>query len=103
MFTQSLLSDLPILAPTVSPSAAIRAGTGAEAVRGLLPPLSPELGGLLLAYSYAFDKTFYVVAAFGLVSMAFACFMGWGGGAGRRKRTGAYDEDHVAKKKPTEV
>lgn len=77
IFTQSLLKDLPVLAPSASAEAAIRAGTGAEAVRGLLPVGSPELEGLLQAYSYAFDKTFYVVAAFGVVSIGFAFVMGW--------------------------
>lgn len=77
IFTQSLLNDLPILAPSASPDAALRAGTGAEAVRGLLPAGSPELDGLLRAYSYAFDKTFYVVAGFGVASIGFALLMGW--------------------------
>jgi hypothetical protein len=77
IFTQSLLKDLPILAPSASPEAAIRSGTGAGAVRGLLPVGSPELDGLLRAYSYAVDKTFYVVAGFGATSIGFAFFMGW--------------------------
>lgn len=78
IFTQSLLDDLPTLAPSVSPEAAISSGTGAEAVRGLLPEGSPELDGLLRAFSYAFDKTFYVVAGFGVASIVFSLFMGWG-------------------------
>ncbi|KAI0134357.1 major facilitator superfamily-domain-containing protein [Xylariales sp. AK1849] len=76
IFTQSLLKDLPVLAPSASPEAAITSGTGAEAVRGLLPAGSPELDGLLRAYSYAFDKTFYVVAGFAVASIGFALFMG---------------------------
>jgi hypothetical protein len=78
IFTQSLLKDLPVLAPSASPGAAISSGTGAEAVRSLLPEGSPELDGLLRAYSYAVDKTFYVVAGFAVASIGFAFFMGWG-------------------------
>lgn len=77
IFTQSLLKDLPVLAPSVSPDAVVSSGTGADAVRGLLPAGSPELGGLLRAYSYAIDKTFYVVAGFAVASIGFALFMGW--------------------------
>ncbi|KAM7214806.1 Major facilitator superfamily domain containing protein [Rhypophila decipiens] len=77
IFTQSLLSDLPLLAPSVSPAAAIAAGSGADSVRRLVPEGSPELDGLLLAYSYAVDKTFYMVATFGVASFAFGLGMGW--------------------------
>ena len=77
IFTQSLLKDLPALAPSVFPEAVISAGTGATAVRGLLPAGSPELDGLLRAYSYAVDKTFYAVAGFAVASIGFALFMGW--------------------------
>lgn len=77
IFTQSLLKDLPVLAPSASPEAVVSAGTGADAVRRLLPAGSPELEGLLQAYSYAIDKTFYVVAGFAVVSIGFALFMGW--------------------------
>lgn len=78
IFTQSLLNDLPVLAPSASPAAAISAGTGAAAVRGLLLAGSPELSGLLRAYSNAVDKTFYVVTAFAVATIGFALFMGWG-------------------------
>lgn len=77
IFTQSLLQDLPTLAPSVAPAAAIAAGSGADAIRALLPKDSPELYGLLLAYSYAVDKTFYVVAAFGVAAFVFSFGMGW--------------------------
>ncbi|KAI0469930.1 major facilitator superfamily domain-containing protein [Xylariaceae sp. FL0804] len=77
VFTQSLLQDLPILAPSVSPATAVAAGSGADAVRALVPPDSPELQGLLLAFSNGVDKTFYLVAAFGATAFAFALLMGW--------------------------
>ena len=78
IFTQSLLNDLPTLAPSASPEAVVSSGTGADAVRHLLPEGSPELDGLLRAYSRAIDKTFYVVVGFAVASIGFALFMGWG-------------------------
>ncbi|ORY70977.1 efflux pump protein [Pseudomassariella vexata] len=47
LFAQTVLSDLPRLAPSVPPQAALAAGSSAEGVRALLPPGSPELEGLL--------------------------------------------------------
>ncbi|KAK4214355.1 major facilitator superfamily domain-containing protein [Rhypophila decipiens] len=89
IFTQSLLGDLPLLAPSVSPAAAIAAGSGADSVRRLVPEGSPELDGLLLAYSYAVDKTFYMVAAFGVASFVFGLGMGW---KDVRKKSGEKEE-----------
>lgn len=91
IFTQSLLAELPVLAPSVSLEAVVRSGTGADAVRGLLPAGSPELDGLLRAYSNAFDKTFYVVAGFGVASIGFALFMARGDGPKKKSKT-AKDE-----------
>lgn len=77
IFAQSLLDDLPRFAPSVSPAAAVAAGSSADSVRALVPPGSPELHGLLLAFSYAVDKTFYLVAAFGVAALGFGLLMGW--------------------------
>ncbi|ETS86472.1 hypothetical protein PFICI_00300 [Pestalotiopsis fici W106-1] len=77
IFTQSLLEDLPLLAPSVSPAAALAAGSSASGVRALLPPGSPELPGLLLAYSYGVDKVFYLLAGFAVATFGFAWGMGW--------------------------
>jgi hypothetical protein len=77
IFSQSLSTDLPILAPSVSPSAASAAGGSASAVRALLPPDSPELPGLLLSYSNGIDKVFYLMAACGVVGFIVSWGMGW--------------------------
>ncbi|KAK3381168.1 major facilitator superfamily domain-containing protein [Podospora didyma] len=105
IFTQSLLKDLPVLAPSVSPEAVISAGTGAAAVRGLLPEESPELDGLLRAYSYAFDKTFYVVTAFAVVSIPLSLFMGWNVDVrkGRAKASNADEEKTAGENEAVEI
>jgi nitrate/nitrite transporter NarK len=77
IFTQSLASELAQHAPSVSPSAASAAGGSAEAVRGLLPAGSPELEGLLLAYSNSVDRVFYLLVACSVVSFLAAWGMGW--------------------------
>ncbi|KAI1736979.1 hypothetical protein F4680DRAFT_429803 [Xylaria scruposa] len=69
-------SSISSLAPSVSPEAALAAGGGADAVRALLPPNSPELHRLLLAYSRSINAVFYL-----LVAVAVVCFVaGWGTG-----------------------
>lgn len=77
IFSQSLSTDIPILAPSVSPEDASAAGGSASAVRALLPPGSPELPGLLLAYSNGIDKVFYLTAACGVVGFIASWGMGW--------------------------
>jgi hypothetical protein len=77
ILTQSLAAQLAIHAPSVTPEAASAAGSSAEAVRALLPKGSPELEGLLLAYSIAIDNIFYMMTAFAIISFVAAFFMGW--------------------------
>ncbi|KAI0403185.1 major facilitator superfamily transporter [Xylaria palmicola] len=77
IFTQTLARQVPALAPSVSSQAALAAGGGAEAVRALLPPGSPELDGLLLAYSRSINAIFYLLAAVAVVCFAAAWGMGW--------------------------
>ncbi|KAI1274063.1 putative MFS multidrug transporter [Xylaria sp. FL0933] len=77
IFTQTLIRQVSILAPSVSPEAALAAGGGAEAVRALLPLGSPELGGLLLAYSKSVNAVFYLLVAVAVVCFAAAWGMGW--------------------------
>ncbi|KAI1130601.1 putative MFS multidrug transporter [Nemania abortiva] len=77
IFTQTLRRQIPILAPSVSPEAALAAGGGAEAVRALLPPGSLELDGLLLAYSKSVNAVFYLLVAVAVVCFAAAWGMGW--------------------------
>ncbi|KAI8306424.1 Efflux pump mokI [Colletotrichum sp. SAR11_59] len=77
IFTQTLTRQVSILAPSVSPEAALAVGGSAEAVRGLLPPGSPELHGLLLAFSDSINAVFYLLVALGAVSFAASWGMGW--------------------------
>ncbi|KAF2967751.1 hypothetical protein GQX73_g5836 [Xylaria multiplex] len=77
IFTETLTQQVSILAPSVSPQSALEAGGGAEAVRALLPPGSPELAGLLLAYSKSVDSVFYLLTAVAVVCFAASWGMGW--------------------------
>jgi hypothetical protein len=77
VFNQSLASEIAIHAPSVSPAAASAAGGSASAVRALLPEGSPELDGLLLAYSNSVDRIFYMLVACSLISFTASWGMGW--------------------------
>lgn len=77
VFTQTLTRRVSVLAPSVSPEAALAVGGGAEAVRALLPPGSPELDGLLLAFSDSVNAVFYLLTALAVVSFTAAWGMGW--------------------------
>ncbi|KAI1121165.1 major facilitator superfamily domain-containing protein [Nemania abortiva] len=77
IFTQSLVSEILRLAPSVDPAATLAAGGSADAVRGLLPAGSPELEGLLQAFSLAFDKVCYFMLALAAVSVIASFGMGW--------------------------
>ncbi|KAF4872290.1 Efflux pump mokI [Colletotrichum siamense] len=77
IFTQTLTRQVSILAPSVSPEAALAVGGSAEAVRSLLPAGSPELHGLLLAFSDSINAVFYLLVALGAVSFAASWGMGW--------------------------
>ena len=77
IFTQTLARQVSTLAPSVWPSAALAAGGSAEAVRALLPRGSPELAGLLLAYSKSVNAVFYMLTGVAVVCFAAAWGMGW--------------------------
>lgn len=89
VFTQTLTRQVSVLAPSVSPEAALAVGGGAEAVRALLPPGSPELEGLLLAFSKSVNAVFYLLAALAVVSSTAAWGMGW---VNIRKKTSPENE-----------
>lgn len=89
VFTQTLTRQVSVLAPSVSPEAALAVGGGAEAVRALLPPGSPELEGLLLAFSKSVNAVFYLLAALAAVSFTAAWGMGW---VNIRKKTSGENE-----------
>ena len=77
IFTQTLTRRVSVLAPSVSPEAALAVGGGADAVRALLPAGSPELSGLLLAFSDSVNAVFYLLTGLAVVAFASAWGMGW--------------------------
>ncbi|KAI1813743.1 MFS general substrate transporter [Poronia punctata] len=77
VFTQSLISETRRLVPSIDPSAVLKAGGSAQAVRSLAAPGSPELEALLQAFSNAFSAVCYLMVALAGVG-TFASFgMGW--------------------------
>ncbi|KAI0106379.1 major facilitator superfamily domain-containing protein [Nemania sp. FL0031] len=77
IFTQSLISETRRLVPSINPSDVLRAGGSAAAIRGLAPPNSPELAGLLKVFSYAFDDVCYLMIALAGISVLASFGMGW--------------------------
>ncbi|KAI1643071.1 putative MFS multidrug transporter [Daldinia loculata] len=77
IFQQTLQKQITILAPSIDPAMALAAGGSAEAVRALAPPDSPELRGVLMAFSKAFDTTAYLLIACASLSFVASWGMGW--------------------------
>lgn len=61
IFTQCLAMEIRAYAPSVSVGATLAAGASPGAVRALVSPGSPELKGVLLAFSNIIDKVFYLL------------------------------------------
>lgn len=77
IFQEGLTSEIDANVPGVDSDAAIAAGGSAEAVRAIAPPGSPQLAGLLEAYSTGVSHVSYLILAMGVVT-TFASFgMGW--------------------------
>ncbi|KAH8682671.1 efflux pump protein [Xylariales sp. PMI_506] len=91
IFTQSLDSQLAQYAPSVTAADASAAGGSADAVRALLPEGSPELPGLLTAYSNSVDRVFYMLVILSLLSFITAWGMGWKDT--RKKKEGPGEKD----------
>jgi hypothetical protein len=77
IFDAVLTTQIQVHAPSVSPEAALAAGASASAVRALVPKGSPELAGVLLAFSNAVSKVFYLCVACSIVVFLSAWGMGW--------------------------
>ncbi|KAF7587425.1 hypothetical protein BBP40_007244 [Aspergillus hancockii] len=82
VFVQSLLAAIfNIVGPGPSAVGEPRGGARGRRKRGsgagLLPPGSPELEGLLLAYSKSLNTVFYLLVAAAVVCFAAAWGMGW--------------------------
>jgi hypothetical protein len=87
IFGAVLTTEIQAGAPSVSPAAALAAGASASAVRALVPAGSPELEGLLLAFSNAINHVFYLCVGCSIVVFLTAWGMGWVDT--RRKKTPA--------------
>jgi hypothetical protein len=77
IFTQRLAEEIKVHAPSVSIEAALAAGVSSSAVRALVPAGSPELAGVLLAFSNSIDKVFYLLMGCCLAGLVAAFGMGW--------------------------
>ncbi|KAL5379303.1 hypothetical protein DPSP01_008575 [Paraphaeosphaeria sporulosa] len=87
IFTQSLIKKLGQYAPSVSPQAALEAGSSADAVRKLVDPSKPwELDGVLNAYSESLKTIWLMLVAF--AGLAFICAFGMGWVDVRKKKSG---------------
>jgi hypothetical protein len=77
IFTRTLRRQILVLAPSINPETALAVGGGAEAVRALLPPGSPEIYRLLLAFSDSVNAVFYLLTALAVMSFIASWGMGW--------------------------
>ncbi|OSS47660.1 hypothetical protein B5807_07198 [Epicoccum nigrum] len=80
IFTQTLVAKVPLYAPSVSPAAVLAAGSGARAVRAVLPPGPAgqrQLPGLLRAYSESLRNVFFFVAGLSVLAVGLGAGMGW--------------------------
>lgn len=77
IFTQTLLKQIATLAPSVNPADALAAGGSAAAVRALVPPGSPDLDNVLLAFANSFDTVCYLLIASACLSFVASWGMGW--------------------------
>ena len=78
IFAQSLTSLIPRYAPSVPAHAALDAGSGAGAVRALVPAGNRhELDGVLKAYSESLRNVFYFLTGIACVAVFVSLGMGW--------------------------
>lgn len=78
IFTQSLIKKLGQYAPSVSPEAALQAGSSADAIRKLVPAdKAGELDGVLSAYSESLSRIWLMLVAAAVLAFLFSFGMGW--------------------------
>lgn len=78
LFAQTLTSTIPRYAPSVTPQAALDAGSGAAAVRALVPAGQEEqLAGVLRAYSESLRNVFYFLVGTAVITTVVSFGMGW--------------------------
>lgn len=78
IFAQTLTKSIPQYAPSVSPRDALKAGSGASAVRDIVPAgHEEELQGLLKAYSIGLRNVFYFLTGLAIVATVASFTLGW--------------------------
>jgi hypothetical protein len=77
VFAQTLTRAIRRYAPSVSPQAALDAGSGAGEVRDLVIGHEEELNGVLLAYSESLRNVFYLLVGFSCAAVLLSLGMGW--------------------------
>lgn len=78
IFAQTLTKSISQYAPSVSPQAALKAGSGATAVRDIVPAgHEVELQGLLKAYSISLRNVFYLLNSLAVVATVVSFALGW--------------------------
>ncbi|KXJ92627.1 efflux pump protein [Microdochium bolleyi] len=76
IFQESLVKELAVQTPSITPAAATAAGGSGEAVRALAAATGTDVERLLLVYSVSFSKVFYLLA--GLSVLMFLTAFGVG-------------------------
>ena len=77
IFAQTLTSNISDYAPSVTPQAALEAGSDPNAVRHLVDGHESELDGVLMAYSQGLRNIFYFLVGISGISVIVCLGMGW--------------------------
>lgn len=77
VFAQTLKKAISRYAPSISPQSVLNAGSGADAVRGLVSGHKEELDGVLVAYSESLRNVFYLLVGISCVAVFLSMGMGW--------------------------
>ena len=78
IFTETIVEVIPRYAHSVSPQDVLNAGSGAAAVRSLVPEgHDEEVEGVLRAYSESLRNVFYFVTGLAALAVFASLGMGW--------------------------
>jgi hypothetical protein len=107
IFAQTLTSTVPRYAPSISPHAALEAGSGAGAVRALVPAGHQEhLDGVLRAYSESLRNIFYFITGIACLAAFVSLGMGWKdvrNKQGKKTIDAVEEDDHLDEAQKVEV
>lgn len=78
IFTQTMLKAIPRYTTSIHPQSVLDAGSGAGAVRGLVPAAhAKDLEGILQAYSESLRNIFYFLTGISALATVVSIGMGW--------------------------